>query len=304
MRKVALVLSILLLISGVAVFTYPHIQQHLYRRHAAALISDFESRLDFYRTTLTRPPAGIGGENSGEGENSNGYQPGNSNGSNSGYESGNSSEGNSGNSGENSNNPGNPGQSSSSGSNPDTNPLYWLYELMAEYNQRLFDTRQSDLVDPFSYEQPNFDLSQFGIEDEDMIGYISIPRMNVDLPIFLGASDENLLRGAAHMTQTSLPLGGLNTNSAIAAHRGMGTAAMFRDIHLLEIGDEIFITNFHGTLRYAVVEIRIVWPSEISVVHIQPGRDLITLVSCHPYRRNYQRYIVFAERVEDTVIPW
>lgn len=137
----------------------------------------------------------------------------------------------------------------------------------------------------------------FGFEEE-MIGYISIPRMNVDLPIFLGASDANMNRGAAHLTQTSLPVGGVNTNSVISAHRGMATAAMFRDVELLQLGDEIFITNFYQTLVYQVVETRIIFPNEINEILIQSGRDLVTLVTCHPFRHNFQRFLVFAERVE------
>jgi len=142
-----------------------------------------------------------------------------------------------------------------------------------------------------------FSLVTFGFEEE-MIGYISIPRMNVDLPIFLGASDANMNRGAAHLTQTSLPVGGVNTNSVISAHRGMATAAMFRDVELLQLGDEIFITNFYQTLVYQVVETRIIFPNEINEILIQSGRDLVTLVTCHPFRHNFQRFLVFAERVE------
>jgi len=78
----------------------------------------------------------------------------------------------------------------------------------------------------------------------------------------------------------------------------MSTAAMFRDIELLELGDAIYITNFYQTLRYEVVETRIILPTEVETVLIQSGRDLVTLVTCHPYRHNFQRFVVFAERVE------
>jgi len=176
-------------------------------------------------------------------------------------------------------------------------PLQWLYDLTEEHNRQLFESGQQNLIDPFSYQQVDFSLEYFGFAEE-MVGFITIPKMNVELPIYLGASYENLERGAAHLTQTSLPMGGRNTNSVIAAHRGMGTAAMFRDIELLDIGDEIFITNFMGTLRYEVVEIKIIFPAEVASVLIQQDRDLITLLTCHPYRRNFQRYLVFAERAD------
>jgi sortase A len=175
--------------------------------------------------------------------------------------------------------------------------LRWIYLLMVEYNKRLYETGQKNFVDPFSYSQVDFSLMQFGFEEE-MIGYITIPKMNVELPIFLGANNQNLNRGAAHLTQTSLSVGGINTNSVIAAHRGMSTAAMFRDIELLELGDEIIITNFYQTIRYKVVETKIILPTQVSAVLIQSNRDLVTLITCHPLRHNSQRYLVYAERVE------
>ena len=174
--------------------------------------------------------------------------------------------------------------------------LHWLYQLMVEYNAVLYQSRQSDLIDSFAYSQLNFSLREFGFEEE-MIGFITIPRMNVRLPIFLGANDPNMLRGAAHMTQTSLPVGGENHNTVIAAHRGMSTAAMFRDIELLQTGDEIIITNFYQSIVYEVVKTQVVMPTQVNAILIQSGRDLVTLVTCHPYRLNYQRYLVFAQRV-------
>ena len=178
------------------------------------------------------------------------------------------------------------------------NDWEWLYELMVRYNMELYTSGQSGLTDAFSYQQVDFSLIRFGF-DEEMIGYLSIPKMNIELPIYLGADRENLAKGAAHLAQTSLPVGGINTNTVIAAHRGMKTAAMFRDIEELEIGDEVTITNFCETLRYRVAEINIINPTNIEAILIQPGRDLVTLITCHPYRHNYQRYVVYCERVTD-----
>lgn len=175
----------------------------------------------------------------------------------------------------------------------------WLYELMVEYNEKLYENGQSELVDAFSYQQVDFSLVRFGF-DEEMIGYLSIPKMDTQLPIYLGANRGNLAKGAAHLTQTSLPVGGVNTNAVFAAHRGMGTAAMFRDIESLEIGDEVYITNFRETLIYKVVETAVISPSDIDTIVIQEGRDIVTLITCHPYRHNYQRYVVYCERAEDT----
>lgn len=172
----------------------------------------------------------------------------------------------------------------------------WLYELMVQYNRELYESGQSGLTDAFSYQQVDFSLTRFGF-DEEMIGYLTIPRMDIELPIYLGANKDNLAKGAAHLTQTSLPVGGENTNAVIAAHRGMSTAAMFRDIEALQIGDEVTITNFRETLYYRVVEIKVINPTDIEEILIQSGRDLVTLITCHPYRYNYQRYVVYCERV-------
>lgn len=174
----------------------------------------------------------------------------------------------------------------------------WLYKLMSNYNEKLYREKQINLDDPFSYSQVDFSLMEFGFHEE-MIGYLSVPKMEIRLPIYLGANKENMKKGTVHLTQTSLPVGGVNTNAVIAAHRGLSTAAMFRDIEKLKIGDEVTITNFHETLYYRVAEIKVIYPADIDDILIQPGRDLITLITCHPYRYNYQRYVVYCERVTE-----
>lgn len=170
-----------------------------------------------------------------------------------------------------------------------------LYERMVEYNRNLYESGQSGLVDAFSYEQVDFSLKEFGFEEE-MIGYLNVPKMKIELPVYLGASKENLKRGATHLSQTSLPVGGVNTNAVIAAHRGMPSANMFRYIDKLEINDVIYLTNFRGKLTYRVTGITIIAPDDIEEVLIQPGKDIITLITCNPYGDNYERYVVYAER--------
>lgn len=171
-----------------------------------------------------------------------------------------------------------------------------LYSKMKAYNKEIYENGQSDLKDPFSYEQPSFDLTEYGFL-ENMIGYIDIPRINEKLPIYLGATQLNMSKGAVHLSQTSLPIGGKNTNAVIAAHRGMSTAALFRHIDKILIGDEIYITNFRESLTYRVVEYEVINPSDIKKVLIQEGKDMVTLFSCHPYLYNNQRYVVYCERV-------
>ncbi len=124
--------------------------------------------------------------------------------------------------------------------------------------------------------------------------------MEIEIPIYLGATQENMKKGAGHLSETSIPIGGNNTNSVIAAHRGMKSHPMFRDIEMLEIGDEIKVTNMWDELIYKVVETKVINPDEVSEVLIQEGRDLITLITCHPYTKNYQRYVVYCEKQEES----
>ena len=176
------------------------------------------------------------------------------------------------------------------------NILDKLYKKLQEENQKIYEEKQNKLVDPFSYEQSAIDLSEYGIEN-NVIGYISIPKINIEVPILLGANTANMRKGAVHLTETSYPIGGVNTNSVIAAHRGYGKATLFRHIDKIGVGDKINIRNFKEELTYEVYETKIINPDDVSELEIQEGQDIITLITCHPYRINTQRYIVKAKRV-------
>ena len=117
-----------------------------------------------------------------------------------------------------------------------------LYLKLQEENDRLFQERQKNLIQAASYEQSTIELRQYGLSKE-YIGFIEIPAMGIKLPVYLGANEENMEKGAAHLTETSYPIGGENTNCVIAAHRGYSKAPMFRDIQILKKGDVIFIHN-------------------------------------------------------------
>ena len=173
-------------------------------------------------------------------------------------------------------------------------PYEELYQFLKAENERLFETGQDELIDAFSYQTAGIDLSGYGLEDE-CIGYLEVPSIGIQLPIYLGANSENMSKGAVHMTHTSYPIGGNNTNAVIAAHRG-GTREMLRNIHQIQIGDEVIITNFKERLVYQAKEIRIIMSTDVSEVKIQEGRDLITLLTCNPLGNNYQRYVLYCER--------
>lgn len=172
-------------------------------------------------------------------------------------------------------------------------------ELLADlqaYNQRIYDEKQSGLVDLEACEAPAADLTAYGVEDE-IIGVLEIPAMELTMPVYLGASDEHLAAGAAVLGNTSAPIGGDDTNCVIVGHRGWKGADYFRHIDRLQVGDTVTLTNLWETLIYTVTDIQIIQPHEIEKIKIQQGRDLLTLVTCHPYASGgKQRYVVYCEK--------
>lgn len=170
-----------------------------------------------------------------------------------------------------------------------------LTDLQA-YNQRIYVEKQSGLVDLEACEAPAADLTAYGIEDE-IIGVLEIPIMELTMPVYLGASDAHLAAGAAVLGNTSAPIGGDNSNCVIAGHRGWRGADYFRHIDRLQVGDTITLTNLWETLTYTVADIQIIQPHEVDMIKIQQGRDLLTLVTCHPYASGgRQRYVTYCER--------
>lgn len=169
-------------------------------------------------------------------------------------------------------------------------------ELLADlqaYNQRIYTEKQSGLVDLEACEEPAADLTTYGIEDEIM-GVLEIPAMELTMPVYLGASDDHLAAGAAVLGNTSAPIGGNNTNCVIAGHRGWRGADYFRHIDHLQVGDTVTLTNLWKTLTYTVADIQIIQPHEVEKIKIQPNRDLLTLLTCHPYASGgRQRYVVY-----------
>lgn len=178
-------------------------------------------------------------------------------------------------------------------------PFAELLAVMEEYNRQLNVNGQTKLlIDNESYETAPLDPYEYGLET-DVVGIITIPKIDVELPLFLGANYGNLLHGCATLSETSMPIGGESTNCVIAGHRGWNTQKFLRDVEKLEVGDLVYIENLWETMVYRVCQVSVVYPNEIDKVYIQEGRDLITLLTCHPYRVNSHRYLVYCERVED-----
>ena len=172
-----------------------------------------------------------------------------------------------------------------------------LLAALQKYNRQLYAEKQCNLVDLEACEEPAAELATYGIEDE-IIGVLEIPAMELTMPVYLGASDAHLASGAAVLGNTSAPIGGDNTNCVIAGHRGWRGADYFRHIDRLQVGDTVKLTNLWETLTYTVSAIQIIQPHEAEKIKIQQNRDLLTLLTCHPYASGgKQRYVVYCERV-------
>ena len=171
-----------------------------------------------------------------------------------------------------------------------------LLAALQKYNRQLYTEKQCNLVDLEACEEPAADLNAYGIDDE-IIGVLEIPAMELTMPVYLGASDTHLAAGAAVLGNTSAPIGGDNTNCVIAGHRGWRGADYFRHIDKLAVGDTVKLTNLWETLTYTVADIQIIQPHEVDKIKIQPNRDLLTLLTCHPYASGgRQRYVVYCEK--------
>ena len=172
-----------------------------------------------------------------------------------------------------------------------------LLATLQDYNQRIYAEKQSDLTSLEACEEPAVDLAAYDVGDE-IIGVLEIPTMELTMPVYLGASDAHLAAGAAVLGNTSAPIGGDNTNCVIAGHRGWRGADYFRHIDRLQVGDTVTLMNLWETLTYTVADIQIIQPHEVEKIKIQQGRDMLTLVTCHPYASGgRQRYVVYCEKL-------
>lgn len=163
-----------------------------------------------------------------------------------------------------------------------------------EYNAAVAEGDMA-INDPFSDHALDSELLALGVADS-LVGSISVPAMDCNLPLYFGSTDENLARGAAVISGTSLPLGEASSNCVIAAHRGWNSAAFFCDIEDVSPGDSLVLSTPWGEYRYVAVASAVISPSDLDAVRVFSGLDMVTLVTCHPYGRNTERYIVYFER--------
>ena len=135
---------------------------------------------------------------------------------------------------------------------------------------------------------------------DGLMGYIEIPEINVNLPIYHGGDKDVLTKGAVHLEKTSLPVGGKSTHAVISAHSGYPTQKFFDDIDKLQSDSLIYIHTLNMTLTYKVYSSDVVDPDDSSKLNIIDGKDILSLVTCYPYGINSHRLLIHAERIYDT----
>lgn len=139
--------------------------------------------------------------------------------------------------------------------------------------------------------------NQLDITGNGIMGYVEIPKIQVNLPIYHGTDAEVLDRGVGHLLGSSLPVGGENTHTIISGHSGMASQKMFTDLEHLTQGDVFYLNVLNETLAYRVTEINTVLPYETDLLGIVSGEDLCTLVTCTPYGINTHRLLVRGSRI-------
>ena len=170
-----------------------------------------------------------------------------------------------------------------------------IFDAADEYNKRLASLNNQF----FNYKKLKNYRKTLNIDNKGMMGYISIDKIRVELPIYHGTSEEVLSKAVGHIEGSSLPVGGIGTHSVLSAHRGLPSSVLFTNLDKLEIGDTFTITTLNRTLTYQVDEIKIVSPKEIESLKIDKDKDYLTLVTCTPYGINTQRLLVRGVRIEN-----
>lgn len=164
-----------------------------------------------------------------------------------------------------------------------------------DYNRRLAETPDAFYrPDEVSGYTDTLDVSGTGI-----MGYITISKIGVELPIYHGTSDGVLQVAAGHLEGSSLPVGGAGTHAVISAHRGLPSAKLFTNLDELEVGDTFTITVLDRVLTYEVDQISIVLPTETDLLQPVEGKDYVTLMTCTPYGINTHRLLVRGKRIEN-----
>lgn len=178
----------------------------------------------------------------------------------------------------------------------DTSEIDAALAAAREYNKTI-STMQIEDVDKIKESLPPYE-DLLNLANNGIMGYIEIPAINIDLPIYHGTTGAAMEKGAGHMEGTSLPVGGVGTHAVISAHSGMASAKLFTDLDKLEIGDIFIITVCNQKLAYEVDNIAVVEPTDIDLIRIDTQQDYVTLLTCTPYGVNTHRLLVRGHRVD------
>ena len=178
----------------------------------------------------------------------------------------------------------------------DTSKYAELIEAAERYNARLAETGIQWMMDE---EQKREYESLLTFSGTGVMGYIDIPKIHVKLPVYHGTSAEVLQISIGHIEETSLPVGGPGSHCALSGHRGLPSAKLFSDLDKVVEGDTFTLSILNETYTYQVDRIRVVLPSDLTELAIEPGQDLCTLITCTPYGINTHRLLVRGHRVEN-----
>lgn len=177
----------------------------------------------------------------------------------------------------------------------DKNKYDEIFNKASDYNIRLKNLEEQ----LYDYKKLTDYNDVLNIDGTGMMGYISIKKIKVELPIYHGTSEQTLSGAVGHLEGTSLPIGGEGTHSVISAHRGLASSLLFTNLDKLEIGDTFTITVLDRLFTYEIDKIMIVKPNEVDSLRIEDGSDYLTLVTCTPYGINTHRLLVRAKRIEN-----
>lgn len=172
-----------------------------------------------------------------------------------------------------------------------------IKENAIKYNKDL-----SKLSDPLiDYKEIKNYNNILNVNDEGMMGYLSIDKIRVEIPIYHGTSNDTLNSFVGHVEGTSLPIGGIGTHSVLSAHRGLPSAKLFSDLDKLEVGDTFKIIVLDEVLTYKVDKISIVKPNNSKELMKVKDKDYVTLLTCTPYGINTHRLLVRGVRVDNNI---
>ena len=170
-------------------------------------------------------------------------------------------------------------------------------ELAHQYNEMLKPgVQEAFSQDLLQWASEDY-VDQLNIAGNGIMGYVVIPNIQVNLPIFHGTADGTLAKGVGHLLGSSLPVGGKGTHTVLTGHSGMASQKMFSDLPGMKVGDVFYLDILGQRLAYEVQEIDTVLPYDTSLLEIEPKEDLCTLVTCTPYGVNTHRLLVRGSRI-------